>query len=219
MPNWCYTTIIFHGNKVEIEDLHSKIEEWTSTNLIANGFDPHWLGNIIVGAGLGDRIDIENNRIRCRGTLEYLDDIHVNSDDDVNFIIHTETAWAPMIRMWDEIIKIIGYKTIDYSFQAEEPGFEVYITHDPFGDFADVKYYVDIWLQGEDENNRKLVELRDTRYFGSDESLMSVLQQLLDTSESNIEELIKMADDYQFTNEDSIMRIYKYEIVDKEDLY
>lgn len=32
MPNWCFTQMIFHGEKEEITDFHSKIEAWTPKN-------------------------------------------------------------------------------------------------------------------------------------------------------------------------------------------
>lgn len=219
MPNWCMTRIIFHGNKSEIEDLHSKIEEWTSNNLMANGFGPNWLGNILVGAGLGDRIDSEkDNRLRCRGSLEYMGDVTVESEDDAYFAIDTDTAWDPMVRMWDEVFKAIGYKTIGYSFQAEEPGMCLYLTYDPYGDFTGEKYYIDIFLEGDDKLNEKLTAIRDDRFFGTDEQLISTLQELLETDEDDVIILRRMAEKYPFKCEDSYISIYEYESVDKKDM-
>lgn len=220
MPNWCTTRIIFHGNKSEIVDLHSKIEEWTSTNLMENGFGPSWLGNILAGAGLGDRIDNGlDNRIRCRGSIEWISDVEVNSEDDALFHIDTETAWSPMVHMWDEVFEVMGYKTIGYSFQAEEPNMAIYIVMDPYGDFALEKYYVDVYLEGEDRFDEKLATIRDDRFYSSDETLSSTLKHFLDTDESDLSKLINMAENYQFANEDSYISIHEYESVTKEDMY
>lgn len=141
MPNWCFTSIIFHGGKEEIEKLHSNIKEWTKENLMDNGFGPSWLGNILCGAGLGDRINSAESRIRCRGSLVHLDNIY-EDDDNFAFSIQTETTWAPMVNMWDEIFKVMGYKSINYSFVSEEEGMSEFFVYDPYGDYEglDAKY-------------------------------------------------------------------------------
>lgn len=141
MPNWCWTNIIFHGHKNELQDLRSHIEKWTSENLELNGFGTNWLGNIVYGAGLGDRIDNgQNNRIRCRGSLVYMSEVLVYTDEDSELMIRTETAWTPMVRMWDEIFNIMGYKTIGFSFQSEEESMSEFLVYDPYGDFEDNRY-------------------------------------------------------------------------------
>lgn len=137
MPNWCYTTIIFHGNKDEIEKLHTNIEEWTKENLKPNGFGPSWLGNILCGAGLRDRINSEENRIRCRGSIIDIGTVKIDGESTATLLVSTETAWAPMVNMWDEVCKSMGYESIDYSFISEECGMSEYFIHDPFGDFTE----------------------------------------------------------------------------------
>lgn len=134
MPNWCSTTIYFHGEKEEITELHNKIKEHTSKTFVPTDFGQTWLGNILYGVGLEDRIDAAENRIRCRGSITYFDEI-VDSDGECSFRIDTETAWAPMICMWEETIKKLGYKSIGFSFQSEECGMGEYFMYDPYGDF------------------------------------------------------------------------------------
>lgn len=135
MPNWCSTTIIFHGNEEEINDFHKKIEGWISKPAkIPEYFGETWLGNILYGVGLEDRIDAAVDRLRCRGWITYFDDLE-NYDGDWQFKIDTETAWAPMLCMWEETIKKLEYKTIGFSFQSEEPGMCDYFMFDPYGDF------------------------------------------------------------------------------------
>ena len=214
MPNWCFTQIIFHGNKTEIEDFHKKVTEWTSESLAKSDFGNIWLGNILVGAGLGDRIDSGPTMLRCRGTLSYIDEIEDDGEDNAIFRVDTETAWAPMTLMWKAVIDKLEYKTIGFSYMAEEPGCEVYEIYDPYGDY-DEHYYVDVFIDGEDCENESLQRLDNSRYFASDETLVYALQKLLNTEETNIATLIKQAESYPFKNEDSYISVHKYDIVDE----
>ena len=210
MPNWCYTQINFHGNKNEIMDLHSKIDRWTSQELRKSDFGASWLGNILQGAGLGYEID--RGVLRCRGSVTYLSDIDISSDEDATFGISTETAWAPNCLMWSEVIKVQGYKTIGFSYQAEECGMEVYETFDNYGDFPE-KFYVDGYYEWEDKSP-ELDTLLDTKYYTRDDDLITNLQAFLHTQETDLTKLIDMAHSYNFKNEDSYLRINEYAFVD-----
>lgn len=212
MPNWCCTKIIFHGNKLEIEDFHKKLDEWTSNALMPNGFGTNWLGNVLCGAGLEDRIDSSRSEqtLRCRGSVTYLEDVEINSDEDATFYIDVETAWSPMVKMWINVIKTLDYKTVGFSYLAEEIGLELYEIYDPYGDFTE-KYYVDVWVDGEDEENEKLCRLQDHICYDTDKELIVALQDLLETEESNLSTLIEKARNYPFKSEDSYISIHEYE--------
>lgn len=215
MPNWCFTQMIFHGEKEEIDDLHNKIEEWTSKNYRENGFGHAWLGNILYGAGLGHKIDSGTNQLRCRGDITYLGDVETfKHSSESTFNLDTDTAWAPMCLMWSEVINTQGYKTIGFSYCAEEPGLEVYEVYDPYGDFDD-KYYIDIYVCGEDEQNKDLMSIFDTRDYCDDDDLRDALQALLKTDERDLNVLIKLAENYKFKDEDTYLYIHEYTFVDE----
>ena len=215
MPNWCFTQMIFHGEKEEIKDLHSKIEEWTSKNYRENGFGHGWLGNVLHGAGFGDRIDSGANQLRCRGDITYLGEVDTfEESDEATFNLDTETAWAPMCLMWSEVIDSLDYKTVGFSYCAEEPGLEIYETYDPYGDFSD-KYYIDIYICGEDEQNKALMEIFDTREYCDDDDLRDALQKLLKTDENDMKTLIKLAENYEFKNNDTYLYVREYYFVDE----
>jgi len=214
MPNWCSTQIIFHGRKDEIKGLHKKINEWTRESSCETDFGRYWLGNILRGAGLGDRIDVEDG-LRCRGAIEYVGDVTVFSDTDATFDIVTETAWGPMMKMWMEVIEACYYKSVGFSYMAEEPGCELYEVYDPYGDFDDA-YYVDMYLAGDDELDDNLRKLESERYFTSEEQLMNVLKELLgklDDEDETIESLINQVENYPFEDEDSYVRVYAYNYI------
>lgn len=218
MPNWCFTTIIFHGNKDEIEKLHWNINEWTMQNLKPNGFGRWWLGNILCGAGLGDRIDSEENRIRCRGVIEYIGEVEQDDELTATLSIQTETAWAPMVKMWDEVFEVMGYESIDYSFQSEEEGMSEYFIHDPFGDFVD-RYYIDIYLEGKDFHDPKLNKVRMYPYISNQSHMIEFMQEILDTDETDYDILLEGIKNYPFKDENSYINIHEHKWVEKEDCY
>lgn len=213
MPNWCYTNIIFHGDKTEIEDFRSKVDGWTNKILRPSDFKESWLGNVLTGAGLGDRIDAEENGLRCRGSVGYVGEVEYG-EDEAYFNVETETAWVPMMKMWVEVIKTLGYKTIGFGYQSEEPGCELYVVHDPYGDFPD-KWVIDMFIEGEDLEDEKAMRLYDDRYYTDDDSIRLELQKLLDVEEEDLETLIEKARHYPFKNEDSYICIHQYEIVNE----
>ena len=98
MPNWCSTRINFYGDKAALSDFHDKIEKYTSSSVKKSDFGNNWLGNIVLGFGLTYDGD---SGVCCRGSLDFLDEANENGE----FNIDTETAWVPMLRMWEKIIE------------------------------------------------------------------------------------------------------------------
>ena len=146
MPNWCSTTYRFRGTKNELELLNGKIKEWTSGSTMTTDFGDSWLGNIVIGAGFKDRIDNEDPSliIRCRGTLTDIGDVE-GDGENCSLDLWTETAWVPMGIMWQYVIKTLGLNTVGFTFEAEEPGCELYWIYDPndYGDFLNEEVYID----------------------------------------------------------------------------
>ena len=135
MPNWCSTIYRFHGDRNEIVSFRNKIVEWMDADFVQTSFGKNWLGNILYGAGLQDRIDDDNQdrMLGCRGIISEISDIH----PDGTFEVVTLTAWIPMAKMWNEVIKALGYG-IKFAFQAVEHGCCLYWIYDPgFDDFGD----------------------------------------------------------------------------------
>ncbi len=212
MPNWCWTSMRFHGNKTEIEDFHKKLEEFTSKNYMENCFGTMWLGNILCGAGLTDHINNsdEDLRIRCRGQILYIDDIDYEFEEDISFEVQYESAWAWVGKMWFKLIETLGYESVGFSFMSEETGVELYQKYDPYGDFEDEKWYVDSYIEGDDFNDEKLLKFEDNRYYHSDEALIKSLQNLLETDETDLDTLLKKSEEYKFKHEDSYIHIHEY---------
>ena len=69
MPNWAYTQYHCDGDKEQLKQLHSIMEELESMKapgLHENGFSQTWLGNLVIKLGG------EWDKIYCRGSWENL---------------------------------------------------------------------------------------------------------------------------------------------------
>ena len=183
MPNWCYTSIVInHNDNAKLEDLADKIAEWSHKQFCDTGefgFRDGWLGNIVGNSGVGD--PTKDDCPRCRGTLTsiYFENGQIN--------MSTETAWAPMMQMWQMIVdKYLPDADIWYT--AEEPGNCIYESNDP-----DVigKYYVDIWEPPEEFEDEESI------YEAEEDDVIDFLQRVLKTEEKNIDVLLNMADEIE----------------------
>ena len=170
MPNWCYTKIdIISQNKNQLSELHRLLNEWTSKNFMENGFGFNWLGNIVGHSGIGTVDTGDENELRCRGTLDY--------NDLENGILHVDTctAWAPMLKMWQKLVeKYVPDAEIIYA--AEEPGCELFETNDP--DYIGL-YIID-----------SMREDVCSDYEATEEDVIGVLQQILNTTENDLDDLL-----------------------------
>ena len=196
MPNWCYTNItITHNDEEKVKNLENLINEWTSKDYMKNGFGHTWLGNVVLGANIGTVDTNPKTDIRCRGKLSNIDR---NGNE---LIINTETAWAPMMQIWKKVIdKYLPDAEILYT--AEECDCGLYYTNDP-----DVQnhYCIDSWDCEEIESD----------YEATEDRVIEVLQELLDTAENDIETLFEMFED---SNCFDSMSINEWKFVDIDEL-
>ena len=139
MSNWCITDYSFNGQKEEVESFHARLEEiLTKSPVMENDFGSSWLGNIVADYGF------DWSAGNCRGSVEYIGPIEDN-DDIYSFILTTETAWEPMPKMWDEILKK-EYPSITYVLFAIEEGTDLYVNTDIQGKYFPNRYLLNILL-------------------------------------------------------------------------
>ena len=192
MPNWCSTHIlIISENKQKLKTLYDLLEIWTSKNYMNNGFGVSWLGNIVLGSGIGTVATGNETDVECRGWLGYM-----SFTDDNTITLQTETAWYPKLNMW----KLLCEKYLPNSkiiYDAVEEGMGVYCTNDP--DLID-KYYV--------------ITQEGTECDLSKDEVIKTLQEKLKTEENDFKKLLELAEK-ETINEDNdrYYYIYKYEEV------
>ena len=203
MPNWCYTKIVFKGKPDVVKALYDFVSDDEANNAlkISTDFGVRWLGCYLERAGY----DWES--YRCRGTLEHISDL-----TDNEFFIETETAWVPMLSMWQAIIDKIapGIETI---YNAEEPGCEIFWTNDPeiYG-----SYWVDVYDADHLQSNVKNVFGESNDYTESD-LRKALLEIFPDEKTLSMEELIcKLNNEYD-VNEGMAIHEWFYVPVDELD--
>ena len=188
MPNWCSTQFTFHGAEDEILSLHTLIENAMKSEPPEEfkAFGNAYLGNIWMQAGLKDYF--EQHKVKCRGSVLYLDDIQ-KAANNCKFKIDVETAWNPEPEFWNRIFDYCNYKSIKYSYFAEEPGMNYYAIYD-HDDFND---YLDEWVVDYDIRPTK-----DERYYGrftgSQDEMTEYLQDILETDETDFQKLLTQAE-------------------------
>lgn len=127
MPNWCTNDIsIYCKSKGDATYVYNTLYEWRESGLDVNtGFGKDWLGLFLIQAGITTREDIDKCKIKCRGRL-------CDLWQDCEIIrITTDTAWEPMLRMWQLIIeKHFSTKVDQVLYTSTEPGCGVFYTND-----------------------------------------------------------------------------------------
>lgn len=163
MANWCSNFIAIYKTEdsqkaeQELKELYIKIKSLGTPSTVYS--DPHykdyqdWYGMLgIIGGGNLDDID-------CRGNIE---DVAWNSSTIhcwvENWIkIYTTTAWDPQMEIIDLMLE--KYPHLDYKYESEECGNEIYINTDTEGKYFNERYVVDYDL------SKVIPGCCDTEYF------------------------------------------------------
>jgi len=145
MPNWCSTTMFFYSkNEEKLVDFKNKLTDvYNSGETIRNDFGNGWLGDF-VNTLLAPEFNTEiENSPRCRGSITDPPDWEIYETSSYSyFCFNTETAWAPMVKMWWLIIQKHFPDEIYIAYTAEECGWGIYVNYDPDNLFYFDKYYL-----------------------------------------------------------------------------
>ena len=187
MAHWCSNKYAFYTNdenKGELLRLYKNLSDIMQTpSEVKNDFEPGWLGKVLIKHGL------DWEMISCRGFISYLDEYEPENNF---FTMDSETAWAPMDILWEEVIA--QYKGVSFVYFAEEPGNEIYINTDADGTYFSEKYLVEIcgdapipesWFVGQDRPES--LDIRE--YFDDVDDLMDYFAGITGKSFSAIGEL------------------------------
>lgn len=132
------------------------------------GFGEAWLGNILTylsgglipgepgenypspddpGAYLGSvNYTYNDEPIHCRGSLtflEYKDDVGYLPPDALKFTIDTETAWGPMMKIYNYVIYLLNIPAVKFVFRCEETGMGLFFNSDTDRRFLPEEFFVD----------------------------------------------------------------------------
>lgn len=189
MPNWSFTNIsitAIESDKNKLEKLYRDIKEWTSKEYVKSDFGKNWLGNIVGFSGIDSNKD-GDFKVRCRGTLE---DIEL-SDNTLH--LRTETAWSPMFGMWLQLLD---------KYQIQHEGI-IFDSYDDMGNYYitnDSNYIGRYIIDGVDNEVSKVTGLYENEWDASEDTVISMLQKLLDTGEEDITELLDMLSESEWSD-------------------
>lgn len=213
MPNWCYTNISFNSeNKNSLKKLYDFIERAISDEskyAKVSDFGSNWLGNVLLECDLMTLDDVKNDKVpcRCRGSIIYVD----KNDDQV--IVDTETAWVPMMQIWQMVIEKLELDDVDIIYTAEEPGCELYWTNDPA---VEDDYMIEFCAENDYESDIF------NKIFGSDDDrLYELVQKDIDNYMLKAKEIfpdLKSLDDLHKYIDDGYFVYNQYKLVDIWDL-
>lgn len=192
MPNWAYTQYHAVGDKEQLQQLHSVMDElecMKEPGLHENGFGPSWLGNLVIKLG-GDW-----EKTYCRG---YWDNLLLHDDGTVSFSV--ESAWDEPNEVREFIEK--KFPDIKLYYQCEESGMCIFKTNDDTGQYFPEKYY--LW-----------VEDRETEYYTTIEALANEVENI--TRSKNLKTLDsckKALESYSRKNHDLCYTLAEFEVVE-----
>ena len=147
MANWCSNFIAIYKTEdsqkaeQELKELYIKIKSLGTPSTVYS--EPiykdyqGWYGMLgIIGGGKLDDMD-------CRGDI---DDVKWNSSTIHCMVeswikIYTTTAWDPQMEIIDLMLE--KYPHLDYKYESEECGNEIYINTDTEGKYLNDRYVVD----------------------------------------------------------------------------
>lgn len=145
MPNWCNNFITFwsdgtpEGN-CALVDLHNKMEQVAKLMQQICPKNRDLLEVYLAKYGYG--VDISCYQ---RGYIYWVGDIVGNGEE---FSIECDDAWSPNIQFWQALLCYFYQNRISFTFQASEPGMQIYETNDP-GILP--RYNVNIYAEGVNE--------------------------------------------------------------------
>lgn len=195
MANCCSTRItINHASESELLEFEKLIENWVGMDTSGEYFKDSWLGNIVLKSGIGTIDTNPETDLKCCGDITWM------RYKDNQLSIDTETAWSPVLKMWVKLLEKY-LPDAELIYQTEECGCALYATNDPC---LENYYVIDCWD----------VKEINTDYEASEETVREILQELLNTTEDDIEELINMIKDSEYKDK---MAVHKWEYRDVQE--
>ena len=211
MANICETTVAFFATTEKYTDkLVDFYNKLTDLKKSKERF-PIYFNSVYIAEQFG--MDAKHIEWSC---IQDISDIEAHGTYR-GFKVYQDDKWSPNLKFWDLIIEREyttddGERMIDYVYEAEEPGCEIYINTDVDGEFFCDLYKVDAYLPkdlfcGEDM----------TEYFSSTEDLLDALKMLtekiLNYDEADAVKLENFINEYlqkRYPNSDYYLSVHEF---------
>ena len=211
MANICETTIAFFATAEEYTDkLVDFYNKLTDLKKSKERF-PVYFNSIYIAEQFGI-----NTKYIEWSNIQYISAVEAHGTYR-GFKVYQDDKWSPNLEFWDLIIEKEyttddGDRIIDYVYEAEEPGCEIYINTDIDGEFFCDLYKVDAYLPKDLFCGEVMTE-----YFSSTEDLFDALKTLVgkifNFDESNDVNLKIFINDYlkkRYPNSDYYLSIHEF---------
>ena len=211
MANICETTVAFFATTEKYTDkLVDFYNKLTDLKKSKERF-PIYFNSVYIAEQFG--IDAKHIEWSC---IQDISDIEAHGTYR-GFKVYQDDKWSPNLRFWDLIIEREyttddGERMINYVYEAEEPGCEIYINTDVDGEFFCDLYKVDAHLPKDLFCGEVMTE-----YFSSTEDLFDALKTLVgkifNFDESNDVNLKIFINDYlkkHYPNSDYYLSIHEF---------
>ena len=172
MANICETTVAFFATTEKYTDkLVDFYNKLTDLKKSKERF-PIYFNSVYIAEQFG--MDAKHIEWSC---IQDISDIEAHGTYR-GFKVYQDDKWSPNLKFWDLIIEREyttddGERMIDYVYEAEEPGCEIYINTDVDGEFFCDLYKVDAYLPKDLFCGEVMTE-----YFSSTEDLFDALKTL-----------------------------------------
>lgn len=211
MANICETTIAFFATTEKYTDkLVDFYNKLTDLKKSKERF-PIYFNSVYVAEQFGT--DTKHIEWSC---IQDISDIEAHGTYR-GFKVYQDDKWSPNLRFWDLIIEREyttddGERMIDYVYEAEEPGCEIYINTDIDGEFFCDLYKVDAYLPKDLFCGEVMTE-----YFSSTEDLLDALKMLtekiLNYDEADDVKLENFINEYlqkRYPNSDYYLSVHEF---------
>ena len=211
MANICETTVAFFATTEKYTDkLVDFYNKLTDLKKSKERF-PIYFNSVYIAEQFG--MDAKHIEWSC---IQDISDIEAHGTYR-GFKVYQDDKWSPNLKFWDLIIEREyttddGERMIDYVYEAEEPGCEIYINTDVDGEFFCDLYKVDAYLPKD-----LFCEEIMTEYFSSTEDLLDALKMLtekiLNYDEADAVKLENFINEYlqkRYPNSDYYLSVHEF---------
>lgn len=152
MANYCMNDIVLYSKrKKPLIRPHNQLKHLSKED--SYSYPIHRLLSSLEASYLVDDLDDLRHYILDFDSID-------KKNDTYYFHLYTEAAWSPHIEDIDILLSLNEFKSISYVYQAEEPGFEIYINSDSKREFLNNSYLF-YYYCGDDDEDAYYSDLND----------------------------------------------------------